>query len=73
MLRGNKMDGMKGVINKKTLENLNTQYQRISDLYAEVCKAESAGVPLPDNMKQNCLDMKAAIERFKAVYFTASL
>jgi len=66
------MDSLKQVINKKTLATLNEQLGKQQKLYDEICKAERAGVPMTEELKQACLDRQEAIKKFKQVYFPTS-
>jgi hypothetical protein len=60
-------------INKKTLAELNRQLGELQFLYAECEKAEAAGVVLPAEIKQSCVDLSNRISQFKATYFNTEV
>jgi hypothetical protein len=61
------------VINKKTLQEMNTQLAKLKELFDACDEAKKAGVPIPDAVQQGCIDLTNRINQFKATYFSQSI
>lgn len=61
------------VISKKTLQELNGALGRIKELFDACDEAKTAGVPVPDEIKQGCIDLTNRINQFKAVYYSREI